>query len=237
MFRFASDELRGDPDVARCSLENNIGMYSCISPQLKANRFFIMDLFKNLDHLKVDNLVKHLHPDLRKDREVMLEATRCCAQALKSAHGSLKANLEFVLSAIRSSPSPALTWSCVPVKLQRKIDVENSVSDSYRSLSECLGRMPDFDTIMRDASADLVGEYRRGLHATRLNPVALQREADRSRKLFGDAAEFLVSKDMEHHRDLYRRYFASLKEEASRFIPEQTLPGPRRSRSRSPRLR
>jgi len=62
-----------------------------------------------------------------------------------------------------------------PVKLQQKADVKIAVADSYRSLLECLERMPDdFDTIMRDASTDLAGEHRRGLRPMRLNPIALQ---------------------------------------------------------------
>jgi len=238
MFKFASPELQADREVVALALEINISMMSYVSPELKANRGFIMELIPRLDVTKVDGLVKHMDKELRKDAEVMRTATMYWPKALAFAHGSLKSNKDFVISAIGSSSSPPVTFSCVPAKLQRDAAVAQAAKNAFRAILESLPNMPDFDTLMRDGSIHLDGQCAQLLRATFFSPERLQRRIVRYNKLHSEEAGGyrLVQKTMKQERESYNDSVAGLKRWRMEALPsgmqENTMS---RSCSRSPR--
>lgn len=235
MFKFASPELQGDPDLARVAVENNIGMFTCISPTLKSDRTFMMSLIESACCTKVESLVKHLDQDLRKDREVMLKAIAYCPGALKSCHSSLKGDKDFVLSAIRCSPSPLETRESLSAKLQRDPAIAQATVESWRLMLDHVRSMPDFDTLMVGGVASLQGEHSRVLRATRVNPVSISAHIAKNCKLFPDYADHWNEESMTHWRKFYNDIIRTLEQQAMQSLALPGFGGALRLRSRSPR--
>lgn len=235
MFKFASLDLRSDPDVARVAVENNIGMFTCMSPTLKSDRTFMMSLIESACITRLDHVVKHLDQELRKDPEVMLKAIAYSPQALKSCHSSLKGDKQFVLSAIRCSPSPLDTLECLSAKLLRDPALVQAAIESWRLMLDHVQSMPDFDTLIAGGAVSLQGECARVLRATHVNPVSIQKEIAKNSKLSPDFADQLNQPTLASNRERYSNLIQRLEQQAMQCVARPGVGEVLRSRSRSPR--
>ncbi len=206
-------------------------MFSSVSPQLRSNNRFILELIPRLDFNKVEYVVKHLHVDLRKDHEVMQTATKYFDKALKSANSALRADRAFVLSALLCSPSPLTTLECASAKLQRDKTLHLEAVLAWKKLLGSLEKLPNFDILMRDGSAQFEEQDIPLMVAAGINPDYLKREFAKDHRLFPSHGDFFEEDGMEAYGEIYNSHVAILRDARRLFKYEERTP----SRSRSPR--
>ncbi|HDR9180278.1 TPA: DUF4116 domain-containing protein [Burkholderia vietnamiensis] len=104
LIKFASPELQSDREVALAALTDSLEAFEYVSPDLKTDRAFLIEMVKNeyINELSARSF-RLLPPNLQADRNFMLELVEHNPLILQHASAQLSNDKEIVLQAVMTS--------------------------------------------------------------------------------------------------------------------------------------
>ncbi|HVI39607.1 MAG TPA: DUF4116 domain-containing protein [Anaerovoracaceae bacterium] len=145
LIRFASPELQSDREVALAALADSLEAFEYVSPELKADRSFIIEMARN-EYINNHSSGTYslLSPELQGDKEFMLELVKNNPLILLHVPNTFSNDKEIVLQAVMTS-GRALRFADVELQNDREVLYHALKNEDEDSIGEIFPRLlPEF---------------------------------------------------------------------------------------------